>query len=57
MLLHPLQDLFEAELLEPQRVVGACLDLGPRDRRGDVRQVAPPQELARYVVELHRMQP
>jgi len=51
-------DLRRALLLANELLRVDPYDLGVLEARVEIaRQVAPPQELARYVVELHRMQP
>ena len=43
LVLHPLEDLLEAQVLQRQRVVGTRLDLVPGARGRDHRQLAPAQ--------------
>ena len=50
MLGDPLQDLLEAELLQPERVLGPRLHLVPGDRRGDVGRSRPRREYGEMVV-------
>ena len=43
LVLHPLEDLLEAQVLQRERVLGTRLDLVPRARRRDHRQLPPAQ--------------